>query len=263
MLFRAPQANRNDKGGFHTTSTSSTGSPRISPLSRSPRDHRAHAGRRSGHDDVAGCQRTAARQFGDQLGHAPDHVGKVAALPRRAVDQQRQGAGVRPTEGRGRHQRAHRCGSVEALADLPGPARRLGLALEVAPRHVQAGGVAPDVGERFAYGDVAPAGMQRHAELQLVLVVRGEGRIGDAPDRAGRHGHDRVGRLHEEERRLAFGVAAHLAGVVGVVAADAVDPAHGEQGAVDRGKRRGCEREKQGHAGGLAGAYNPCHSRAP
>jgi hypothetical protein len=39
-------------------------------------------------------------------------------------------------------------------------------------------------------------------------------------------GHHRISRLHEEERRLAGRVCAHLAGVLGIVAAHAVDAAH-------------------------------------
>jgi hypothetical protein len=40
--------------------------------------------------------------------------------------------------------------------------------------------------------------------------------------------HDRVRGLHEEERRLAIRVVPHFLGVLGVVAADAVDASHRE-----------------------------------
>ena len=62
----------------------------------------------------------------------------------------------------------------------------------------------------------------RDDELDLVVQVLGQGRIRHAADLALGDRQHRVGRLHEEERRLAAGEA-HLLRVLDVVAADAVD----------------------------------------
>ena len=65
------------------------------------------------------------------------------------------------------------------------------------------------------------------------MEVGGLGRIGHV-GAAGQHG---IGRLGEEERLLAIGIATHLAGVLGVVATDAEDAAHREEPATSHGNR--------------------------
>ena len=95
--------------------------------------------------------------------------------------------------------------------------------LQVAAGHVEADGVAEDAVERRPGGNVAAAAGQRHHQLDLVLQVGRARRIVHAfADQDG------LGRLHEEERRLALRIAAHLAGMFGIVAADAVDAPHRE-----------------------------------
>ena len=70
-----------------------------------------------------------------------------------------------------------------------------------------------------------------------------------------------VGRLHEEERRLAAGVA-HLLRVFGIVAADAVDAVHGEFAAAGAGHGDGGgRREDEAHGGLRRGAGEPCMPR--
>ena len=104
--------------------------------------------------------------------------------------------------------------------------RRIALTcvLQVAPRHVEADRVAEDAVEGIADRDVRAALRQRHHQLDLVLHVLRLRRI--AEDSVG----DEVVRvLLEEEGRLAVRVAAHLDGVVGIVAADAVDTVDGEK----------------------------------
>ena len=113
---------------------------------------------------------------------------------------------------------------VERLADLPGPAELLGDALQVPARHVEAGGIAEDVAERVLFPNVPSAGSYGGDQLHLVVQIRRAGRVGHvtaARDDGGR-------RLHEEKRRLAVRVVAHLAGMLGVVAPDAEYPAHGK-----------------------------------
>ena len=111
---------------------------------------------------------------------------------------------------------------VERLAHLPRPAHLLRLALDVAAGHVEPDAIAPHMLERLLDGDVLPALGDRDHHLDLVVDVLRAHRI--------RHGravlHDGIRRLHEEERRLAVGVVPHLARVLGVVAAHAVDAPH-------------------------------------
>ncbi len=110
---------------------------------------------------------------------------------------------------------------VERLADLPRPLHVARGDLQVAPREVDADAVALDAVERLIELDVAAARLERDHQLDLVVHVLGERRIGHG--RAIRH--DGVGGLGEEERRVAH-VVAHLADVLLVVAADAPDAAH-------------------------------------
>ena len=128
----------------------------------------------------------------------------------------------------GRVQRSDRRGVVEGLGQVPGPPLVTQLELQVAPRHVQAHGIAVDVLERVLHRDVAPAAADGQHELDLVVHVAGAGRIGEVGRLPRRGDDDGVGRLAEEERRLAVGVEAHLARVRSVVSADTVDPAHGK-----------------------------------
>ena len=111
---------------------------------------------------------------------------------------------------------------VEALADVPRPARLLRLALQVAPGHVEADGVAPDMAHRIGGLDGLAGLADRDDELDLVVQVLGQGRIRHPADLALGDRQHRIGRLHEEERRLAAGEA-HLLRMLDVVAADAVD----------------------------------------
>jgi hypothetical protein len=110
--------------------------------------------------------------------------------------------------------------------------------LEVAPREIDANCVAEDAVERPLELDVAPAGLERHHELDLVMHVLGERRVGHRPAIR----HDGIGGLCEEERRLAH-ILPHLANMLLIVAADAPDPPHGESsfgtGHRDCGSRRG------------------------
>ena len=117
---------------------------------------------------------------------------------------------------------------VEALADLPRLLLVTHRTLEVAPGHVEADRVTEDQVERALRRDVSPALRERRDQLDLVVVILGERRIRVIDRHAGRRELDRIGRLLEEERRLARRVRSHLARVRRVVAADAVDPPHRE-----------------------------------
>ena len=87
--------------------------------------------------------------------------------------------------------------------------------------------VAPDVAHRVGGRDVAAALADRDDQLDLVVQVLGQARVRHPAGLALGDRQHRVGRLHEEERRLAAGEA-HLLRVLDVVAADAVDAVHRE-----------------------------------
>src|SRR5205085_5708201 len=92
--------------------------------------------------------------------------------------------------------------------------------------------------------DVLAAGADAGHELDLVVQVLREAGIADGARLPLRDNHRRISGLEEEEGRFAAGEA-HLLGVLHVIAADAVDAAHGEAlGAADDGHgdlRRGVE----------------------
>jgi hypothetical protein len=94
--------------------------------------------------------------------------------------------------------------------------------------------------------DVAAAAADGRHQLDLMVEVGGARRIRNRS--AVRH--HRVRGFGEEHRRLAWAVRAHLADVVGVIAADAVDAMHGKALICGghRHARRGWRREgKLGH----------------
>ena len=151
--------------------------------------------------------------MGDQRGHVVDHVGGRAVLHDLAVE-----ARDDPLAGGvevGLDPRAERAEGVEALG-----ARPLAVAaLQVAGRDVVGDGVAEDDGQGVLGLDVLAEPADDDGELALVADLRGLRRHDDrvaGPDDGG------VG--HEEHHRLGGRLAAHLAGVVGVVPADADRP---------------------------------------
>src|SRR6185503_17234145 len=117
---------------------------------------------------------------------------------------------------------------------------------QVAARHVQADGIAEDVVVGAFGVDAAPALAERHHQLGLVVVIGGLRRV----VHFAAAGLERELALQEEERRLAA-VAAHLLLVLGVVAADAEDAAHGKLliGAGDGKRRRGPQGNSVGSHG--------------
>src|SRR5215471_14043886 len=113
---------------------------------------------------------------------------------------------------------------VERLAEVPWTSHVARLKLQIPARHVQADRVAVDVLQRPRRGNLEPAAVQRHYQLDLVMQVRGAWRVVDLAS----FGHHCIGRLEEEEWRLTLGILPHLACVRRVVASDAVDAMHRE-----------------------------------
>jgi hypothetical protein len=95
---------------------------------------------------------------------------------------------------------ADRRALIEALGHVPGVALVLGRALQIAAGQIKPDGVAIDAVEGSP-GDPAQRRRlgQRDHQFDLVLQVAGRRRIGNIATAR----HQRVGRLAEEERRLA------------------------------------------------------------
>src|SRR5512133_2014999 len=119
--------------------------------------YRGHALGRAGEDQVARLQFPRGGKVFDRLADIPDQLRHVAALAVLAVHLQRD-VRVRHVAGlrRGRD-RADRRRLLESLADAPGPALLLHLALQVAACHVQADGITPDVALHVGGLDVLAA----------------------------------------------------------------------------------------------------------
>ena len=139
---------------------------------------------------------------------------------------------------------------VEALAHVPRVALLLGLCLNVAARQVEADGVAENEAFCLVDRNIRPAGTERDDQLDFVVQVPGQRRVGDDEfARAADHG---IARLHEEERRLAplsLRVRPHLAGMIGIIASDTINAAHPKEIRNVLGRQRGVEmrREYEGH----------------
>src|SRR3982075_3195710 len=118
---------------------------------------------------------------------------------------------------------------VEALSDFPWKAQIAGVTLAVAPRQVDADGIAPDMIERLPDRDVAPAEPERDHQFHLELEIRGERRIWHM----GAIANHSVPRLLEEERWIALVGFLHLANMIDIVAADGINAAHRKPTAAD------------------------------
>src|SRR4051794_37709032 len=115
------------------------------------------ARRRAREDQVARRQLEQAGQVGDRLVDLPDQLAEVAGLTSLAVDVEPDGTQARVADPRRGHQGRKRPRSVERLCNVPGTPCLLGHGLQVAPGHVEADAVAPDVVEGALDGDVASA----------------------------------------------------------------------------------------------------------
>ena len=98
--------------------------------------------------------------------------------------------------------------------------------MQVAAGHVEPDGVSPDQVEGVGLGDVRAAAGKGGDQLDLVMDVLGYRRIGEFPFAAGRQPDKIVRRFLENERWFPVRVVTHLAGVFGVIAPDAIDPAY-------------------------------------
>ena len=172
-----------------------------------------------------------------------------------AVHRERDRALGEVADFRSRVNRPEHGGTVKALADLPRLLLVTHRALQVAAGHVEAERVTVDVLEGCFRRNIAAARFQRRHQLDLVMIVLGQRGIGMIGDGTDRDVLDRIGRLLEEERRLAVGIGSHFARVRRIVAPDAIDPPHRKHiGLTDNRDGRGANGENRFRAGlGLGG----------
>ena len=170
----------------------------------------------AGADHVAGQERHEPAQVAHQRRHVEDHLVGVAALPLLAVDGEPEGELLRVGDlVRCREERAERREGVLALALRPlAAALELVLALRVVVVEGVAGHVRGGVLARHVAGPAADHDRQLH----LPVGLHGAAGEDEVVVRAAQRG-----RGLEEDDRLVGDLRAGLAGVVGVVEADADD----------------------------------------
>ncbi len=190
--------------------------------------HGAHVFRCAGVNDVAGEQFVGFRKFADLLGHAPNHLIQSRVLLDRAIDLESNAYLADMPHLADKMQRANGCGAINAFANF---ARLFLIAhgtLQIAARHVQVECVGIDVIERGGNRTILAALVQRSDELDFAVIIFCERRVGVINRLTWWYALHSIGGLLEEKRWLAIGVGAHLNRMSVVVAANAVNPAHGE-----------------------------------
>src|SRR5271165_4329736 len=118
----------------------------------------------SSENQIAGLEMIEERQIRDQLANGPDQLVEVGALARLAVHRELDRAALqhdaRHGDDFGDNRRV-----LDVLSEIPGPAFVAGDELQVAPRHIEATGVAVDELVRMALVHKSAAcGMGRSLE---------------------------------------------------------------------------------------------------
>src|SRR5262245_64742175 len=116
----------------------------------------------------------------NRMRDVPDHVGEIAFLPPHAVDVEPDLAAGGMTDFRYAMDGTDRRRLGEGLADVPRPLFLPHLVLQVAPRHVEPDGVAPDDAERVGRREIDAGAANRRDELELVMEVLRRERIVNA-----------------------------------------------------------------------------------
>jgi hypothetical protein len=114
---------------------------------------------------------------------------------------------------------------LKGLANLPGTALALHLALQVTSCHIQTHRVAKNVVQCRVSCNLETAGLQSHYQFNLVLHIIAECGIREFTPIT----HKIVWVFLKKERCLAIRVVAHLYCMRRVVASDAVDPMNWEK----------------------------------
>src|SRR3982074_3937841 len=114
-------------------------------------------------------------------------------------------------------------GVVEALSDFPRLLLGGHAVLQVAPGHVEAERIAIDVIERLFGGNIGAARLQRRYQLDFMVIILGERRIGMIRDGPDHDVLDRIGWLLEKEWRRAGRVGGAAARMGGAIVATAIN----------------------------------------
>ncbi len=183
----------------------------------------AHAGRRAGGDEVAGQQGHVVAEIGDEVGHAENHVARVAGLHALTVHVEPEVDVLRVGDLVAADQpRADRAEGVAAFAQIP-----LAALFELigALGHVVDQAIPGHVFERIGLAHKARLAPDDHAEfdfpIELVRAGRAQHRIVRAAD-AGRPLVEHNGRGRDGHARLV--------GMVAVVQADGDELADADEG---------------------------------
>ena len=129
----------------------------------------------------------------------------------------------------------------ESFADLPGTTGFFSFVLQIAPRQVDAQGVAVDMCERVGCLNIAASLAHGHHEFNFVMQVAGHGRVGEIFVVE----HEVVGIFLKEKWQFTVRVMTHFARMFCVVAAHAVNAANGITGGLaDHANRHGGWRGK-------------------
>jgi len=96
-------------------------------------------------DQIARHQTIQPRQFGNDFGHGPDHIGNIGALAHLAIHFQPDRPMIRVGHLHRRADGPARGGMIEPLARIPRPAHFTGRKLQVAPGQVDTGGIAENM----------------------------------------------------------------------------------------------------------------------
>src|SRR5438128_1048865 len=211
--------------------------------------HWADAGGRTGENEIAGLEDIEPREIRDLFRNRPHQLPEIGVLTNLIVDLEPDASGLGMAHFAYWMNGADRCRCIECLAGLPRPASIARRELQITARHVETDRVAVYMVQRGGLRDVRARLADRHDELHFVSEVLARHRI---TERASVW-HDRIGRLVEKERRLAVGVEAHLADMVGIVAAHAINAPYGEKRirTADRHGGWRWQREYVGHKGSL------------
>ncbi len=207
----------------------------------------------AGHDEVTGLQLPGLGKHLNSLSNIPDELVHMAALAVFAVDLQPDFCLLYITRLCSRRDGADGGAVLKGLANAPGAALLFHVVLQIAARHVQAYGIAPDMFHGLRGRNVFAAFANRYHQLDFVVQIAGQRGVGHADSATVFCGQYGICGLHEEKRCFAPRKA-HIFGVLRVVAAYAVDAVYGKtvSAANDRHRGLGWGRKHKWHGSGLS-----------
>ena len=118
---------------------------------------------------------------------------------------------------------------IKAFADTPGAPLFFHFALQVAPRHIQANGITIDMRHRLTGGNISAALADRDHQLDLVVKVLRQARIGHLTGLTVGDKHERIGGFQKKKWRFAA-TKPHFFCVFFVIAAHTINAVDRKQG---------------------------------